>query len=157
MKTTSTMIHILGKMIKMRKSYSELIEIPSFDERIEYLKTHSRVGEATFGDLRSINQRFYKSPEWLRVKRLAILRDTDFDNVLDLAHSQNPILDDIIHVHHITPITAEDIVNGNPMIFDLENLVCCSMRTHKIIHYELDDGILRRVANRRPNDTTPWL
>lgn len=138
----------------MIKHYSDLILINDFMERFEYLNEikHS-VGERTFGGDRWLNQVFYKSPEWLAVRNQVILRD----NGCDLAHPDFPIRGRLI-VHHINPITAEDIESRSESLLDLENLILVSKTTHDAIHYS-DAGLLEFVkpfADRAPGDTTLW-
>jgi len=135
----------------MNKSYMELIMLNSFDERIEYLKLNSRVGEVTFGYNRYINQEFYKSPRWKRVRDKVIIRDDG----CDLGVEGYEIFDTVI-VHHINTITVEDIINDSDILYDLNNLILTSKRSHDYIHYgkkRYDDAIIERSKN----DTAPWL
>lgn len=135
----------------MIKCYRELISIPTFEERFEYLKLSSRVGESTFGFERYLNQAFYKSREWRRTRRDIFVRD----NGCDLAHPEREIFGSFI-IHHINPITIEDIELGNPCIFDPENLVSTVDNTHKAIHFG-DEGLLITLPpERRKGDTTLW-
>ena len=135
------------------KSYSELSEIDGFMARFEYLRLgDKRVGDETFGCNRYLNQAFYKSSEWLRVRDLVIVRD----NGCDLGIKDRPI-NGIIIVHHINPITKEDLLNGSAKLFDPENLICCSKLTHDQIHY--GDGSLLvgdQPFERYENDMIPW-
>ena len=135
------------------KSYSELSEIDGFMARFEYLRLDDkRVGDETFGCNRYLNQAFYKSSEWLRVRDLVIVRD----NGCDLGIKDRPI-NGIIIVHHINPITKEDLLNGSAKLFDPENLICCSKLTHDQIHY--GDGSLLvgdQPFERYENDMIPW-
>ena len=132
------------------KSYSELITIPTFVERYEYLKLGGKVGEETFGFDRYLNQTLYRSSEWKRFRRDIILRD----NGCDLACEDREIYGKII-IHHINPITLEDIHKRNPMIFDPDNVIATSLDTHNAIHYG-DDSLLFEIVDRQPNDTCPW-
>lgn len=140
----------------MTKSYSELMTFSTFEERYEYLKTTSVIGEETFGHSRYLNQAFYTSEEWRSVRDYIIGRDLGMDlgmSELDLEFE----IAGIIIVHHINPITEEMILNNDPMLYDPENLICCSDKTHKAIHYG-DRSLLPnyRLQERRPGDTTLW-
>lgn len=139
-------------MTMSHKSYSELIKIPSYEERYEYLKLGGSVGELTFNGHRYLNQKFYSSdPEWKRIKREVIIRD----NGCDMAHEDFPVNSKII-IHHINPITIEDLIKRNPIIFDLDNLVCVSMNTHNAIHYGDISLLALPPIERVPFDTCPW-
>lgn len=134
----------------MMKTYSGLIAIPSFEDRLKYLSLSGKVGEMTFGGHRALNQTLYRSPEWKRVRREVILRDNGFD----LAHPDYPI-GSVIYIHHINPISIEDLIEGHPTVFDLDNLVSVSFGTHQEIHY----GCCTNkwiYQERLPNDTCPW-
>lgn len=117
------------------KSYKELIKIPNFLDRYEYLKIGGFIGEETFGFDRYINQVLYRSSEWKRIRRNVIIRD----NGNDLGIEGRPIGEHII-IHHINPLTKEMIKDRDPSIFDMNNLISCSLRTHNAIHYG-DDGL----------------
>ena len=134
------------------RTYNELIQLRTFEERFEYLKLSSLIGEKTFGYERYINQAFYRSPEWKRVRRQVILRDKG----CDLAVEGRDIIDRI-EIHHITPITLEDIENASEILLDPNNLVCTSSNTHKAIHYGESNLITpSEPIVRKPNDTCPW-
>lgn len=134
------------------KSYSELIRIPSYEERYEYLKLGGSVGELTFNGHRYLNQKFYSSdPEWQRVKREVILRD----NGCDMAHEDYPIGKRLI-VHHLNPITIDDLIKRDPKIFDLDNLICVSHNTHNAIHYGDISLLSLPPVERFAFDTCPW-
>lgn len=134
------------------KTYSELIQLPTFEERFEYLKLSSIIGEYTFGSERYLNQVFYRSPEWKRARRKAIERDGGHDLAVE-----DREIPGRIEIHHITPITLDDIESGSDLILDLDNLICVSPNTHKAIHYG-DVNLLARSEPvvRRPFDTCPW-
>ena len=137
--------------MKMIKSYSQLKKLKTFKERYEYLKLAGKVGESTFGYDRYLNQLLYNSPRWKRVRREVIIRDEG----CDLGHLDYEIKDMII-VHHINPITIEDIENEDENIYNLENLICTTDRTHRAIHYG-DERLLPQLPiERRPGDTCPW-
>lgn len=135
----------------MRKTYTEMCSLPTFEERFRYLQLNGAVGSATFGGARYLNQALYKSDLWKRTKRKVILRD----NGCDLGIEGREIMDKI-YVHHINPISAEDILNRDPVIFDPENLVTVSLNTHNAIHYSSEDILVKLPEERRPNDTCPW-
>lgn len=137
--------------MKSIKTYSEAIAISDYLERFRYLKLDGQVGVGTFDHDRYLNQILYKSPEWRRLRRDAILRD----NGCDLAHEDYEIYGKII-IHHINPITVEDIVERDPKVFDLENVICVSMMTHNAIHYGGEDLLMKGPIERTPNDTCPW-
>lgn len=133
------------------KSYQELISIPDYKDRYEYLKLGGSVGEFTFSGHRYLNQRFYNDTEWKRIKRKVILRDEG----RDMAHIDYPI-DGKIIVHHINPITIDDLIKRNPIVFDLDNLICVSHSTHNAIHYGDVTLLHLPYVERVPNDTCPW-
>lgn len=136
----------------MMKTYSELIKIPTYEERYRYLRLGSKVGEETFGYDRYLNQMLYnKTSEWKRCRREIIIRDNGFD----MAFPDRPIHGKIF-VHHINPITLEDIHKRSPTIFDPENLVCVSFDTHQAIHYGDESLLVLDYVERKPNDTIPW-
>ena len=133
------------------KSYSELIKLPTFADRLDYLTLSSKVGAQTFGDDRYLNQILYHDPEWKRIRKYVISRD----NGCDLAHEDFPIFDRV-YIHHINPITPDDILNRSSKVFDMENLVCVSFNTHQLIHYGLQSDDMKTPIVRTENDTIPW-
>lgn len=136
----------------MKRTYNELILLPTFEDRFNYLKMGGRVGEDTFGWDRVFNQAFYKSREWLEARRKVILRD----NGCDLGIEDRMIYDKII-VHHMNPITLDEIEEGGPELFDPRFLICCSHSTHNAIHYGDEDLLIKtNFVERKPNDTCPW-
>lgn len=135
----------------MNRTYSELITIPTFEERYNYLKLSGAVGEDTFGFKRWTNQELYHSDEWRHFRDKIIIRDSG----RDLAVEGFEIYGSII-IHHLNPITYEDILNRNPCIFDPDNVVCTKLSTHNAIHYGDESLLLRSPVKRRPNDTCPW-
>lgn len=138
-------------MIPMIKTYSELMTIPTFLERYNYLRIGGRVGADTFGFDRYLNQILYHSDEWKRFRRDIIVRD----NACDLSCDGYDIHQRIL-VHHINPITVEDVLRRDPKIFDPENVITTSHNTHQAIHYG-DEGLLIRAPTERTrNDTCPW-
>lgn len=137
------------------KSYSELILLPTFEERLKYLSSNTIVGELKFGHARYLNQSFYHSTEWKNTRRKVILRDTINDYVGDMGLEDYPIYGRII-VHHINELTLEDFENGSSKLFDLENLICVSHDTHQLLTYGVTEFREPRFIERRPNDTIPW-
>lgn len=134
------------------KTYSRLIELCTFESRFNYLSLQGIVGDPTFGGHRQLNQILYSCDEWKTVRRQVIIRDDGCDlGILD-----RPIRGKIM-VHHINPITIDDVLDRRACVFDLDNLICCSMNTHNAIHYG-DDKILvaYAFAERKPGDTCPW-
>ena len=137
----------------MNKSYQELIKLPSFEERFEYLKQGSTVGEMTFGSHRWLNQVLYSSPEWKRFRHQIIIRD----NGCDLAMEGYSIDGDRIIIHHLNPLTVQDVQNRDRKIFDPDNVICVSDRTHKAIHYGDKDLLPAVPIARTPGDTLCWV
>lgn len=137
-----------------RKSYSEMIKFETAEERFDYLKCDGFVSDATFGGSRYLNQLLYESKPWKKARKEAILRD----NGCDMAVEGREISEwDKLVVHHINPITVDDVLNRSSDIFDLENLVCVSDNTHRMIHYGDASGLHGRdPVVRYPNDTCPW-
>lgn len=136
----------------MIKTYKELISIQGYDDRLKYVQCYSNVGDMTFGSHRYVNQVLYSSSEWKKTRQLAIIRD----NGMDLAHADYPIRGKI-YVHHINPLTIDDILERRPCVFDLNNLVCVSFDTHNQLHYGGDTVMqTRELVTRKPNDTCPW-
>lgn len=133
------------------KTYRELCQIEDYYERFEYARLYGRVGQQTFGWERYLNQMLYRSPRWRRVRDKVIIRDDGND----LAHKDFPI-GGRIYIHHLNPLTAEDIEEDRDIIYDPELLVCVAFDTHQAIHYG-DAGLLPRLpVERRPGDTCPW-
>lgn len=138
-------------MIKMRRTYRELSKLKTFEERYRYLNLIGKVGETTFGFDRYLNQMLYTSDRWRKARQLVIIRD----NGCDLGIEDYQINDKVI-IHHMNPITIEDIENDNPDIFNPEYLICVSDRTHKAIHYGDENLLPKKPIERRPGDTCPW-
>lgn len=133
------------------RSFSELIQIPTFEERFRYLKLGANVGEETFGYDRYLNQVFYRSPEWKRIRDKVIIRD----NGCDLSMPGHEIFAKVF-IHHMNPLTLSDLDLRNPDIFNPEYLICCSHKTHNAIHYGDENLLDRGLVERMPNDTCPW-
>lgn len=135
----------------MNLSYKEVILIPSFKDRYEYLRLGGKVGESTFGFDRYLNQLLYHDPEWKSFRRKIIMRD----NGRDMAHPDFEIGGRII-VHHINPLTQEEVVDRNPIIFDPDNVICVSHYTHEAIHYGDSELLPKEPIERKPGDTCLW-
>ncbi len=133
------------------KSYRNLILLPTILDRFEYLRIKANVGDPTFGFDRFINQDFYQSREWRQVRMKVIARDEG----CDLGMPDYPIGGKVI-IHHINPITAEDIENASDLLFDLDNLICVSESTHNAIHFGDETLLPAEPIIRRPGDTCPW-
>lgn len=135
----------------MIRTYSELIKLPTFEERYRYLRLGGRVGEDTFGFDRYLNQLFYKSDEWLSLRDEIIVRD----NGCDLGIPGRDIYGRII-IHHMNPIAVRDILDRSDMLLNPEYLICTVKRTHDAIHYGNEDSLLTIPVARTRNDTCPW-
>ena len=133
------------------RTYSELITIPTFEERFEYLQLKGSVGKDTFGYDRYLNQVLYRSPEWKRLRNQIIIRDGG----CDLACNGYDIYDKVL-IHHLNPITVEDVLARSRKVFDPDNLVCVSHNTHNAIHYGDMDLLVTGPIIRTKNDTCPW-
>jgi len=133
------------------KCYSELSLIPTFEARYRYLRLNGTVGKDTFGFDRYMNQFFYKSPEWRRVRDLVITRDGG----CDLGVPGREIFGRII-IHHMNPIQPEDIRDRSEFLLDPEYLITTIHDTHLAIHYGDEHLLMQTPVERRPNDTCPW-
>ena len=133
------------------RTYSELITIPTFEERFEYLRLKGSVGKDTFGYDRYLNQVLYRSPEWKRLRNQIIIRDGG----CDLACDGYDVYDKVL-IHHLNPITVEDVLTRGRKVFDPDNLVCVSHNTHNAIHYGDVDLLVTGPIIRTKNDTCPW-
>ena len=133
------------------KTYSELITIPTFEERFEYLQLKGSVGKDTFGYDRHLNQVLYCSPEWKRLRNQIIIRDCGCDLACEGYDIHSKVL-----IHHLNPITVEDVLARSRKVFDPDNLVCVSHNTHNAIHYGDVDLLVTGPIIRTKNDTCPW-
>ena len=133
------------------RTYSELITIPTFEERFEYLQLKGSVGKDTFGYDRYLNQVLYRSPEWKRLRNQIIIRDNGCDLACDGYDVYGKVL-----IHHLNPITVEDVLARSRKVFDPDNLVCVSHSTHNAIHYGDMDLLVTGPIIRTKNDTCPW-
>lgn len=144
------------------KTYSELITLPTFEERFKYLQLSGQVGKETFGYDRYLNQMLYNSQDWRRFRNEIIIRD----NACDLAHEDHEIPSwkdrggrirgPKIMIHHINPITVDDITNRRSIVFDPENVITTIMSTHNAIHYGDESLLPKPPIERTQNDTCPW-
>lgn len=133
------------------RTYSELRRIDDFEERYEYLRIGGGVGRETFGFDRYMNQQFYTSREWKQIRQKVIARDLG----CDLGIEDHDIFDQI-HVHHMNPMTPDDIKHGNDDILDPEFLISTSHRTHNAIHFGDKNLLPKTMVERRPGDTKLW-
>lgn len=133
------------------RTYSELIKLPTFKERYEYLRLGGRVGEDTFGFDRYLNQAFYKSEEWKSIRDHVIIRD----NGCDLGIEGHEIFGRIL-IHHMNPIRKEDIINRSDILLNPEYLICTIKNTHDAIHYGDENLLVIAPIERKKNDTCPW-
>ena len=133
------------------KCYSELMLLPTFQARYKYLRLNGEVGKETFGFDRYMNQFFYRSPEWRRVRDFVITRDEG----CDLGIPGREIFGRIV-IHHMNPIRPEDIRNRSDLLLDPEHLITTIHDTHLAIHYGDEHLLLQEPVERRPNDTCPW-
>ena len=143
-------------MMKMNKSYSEMLKFLTWEDRLDYLFLgDNKIGDATFGGHRHLNQALYTSPEWKRVRRNVIIRDNGCD--MGLFDYQIPNKSKII-IHHINPITVQDLLDRSPVVFDMNNLISVSFDVHQMIHYgtKTRKDLLKLDGNRTENDTKLW-
>lgn len=133
------------------KTYSELILLQTFEERFKYLQLNGRVGKDTFGFDRYINQNFYRSAEWKRIRDQIIIRD----NGCDLALEEYEIYGRIL-IHHMNPITVKDVELSTEYLMNPEYLICVTHNTHNAIHYGDEKLLMKGPVVRTKNDTCPW-
>lgn len=138
-------------MIQRTRCYTELREIRNFEDRFKYLRLHADIGIQTFGFDRYLNQQFYRSAEWKHVRQQVIARD----NGCDLGIAGYEIHDRIV-IHHMNPLTVEEVSSGSALIFDSEFLISVSHRTHNAIHYGDEKLLVKPPVARRPGDTKLW-
>ena len=137
--------------MKIIRTYSELITLPTFEERFNYLKLKGKVGKDTFGFDRWLNQIFYRDPEWKSVRDYVIVRDNGCDLGVDGYEINGRIL-----VHHMNPISKEDILERSKYLLDPEFLISTIHNTHNAIHYGDEDLLIKTPIERTKNDTCPW-
>lgn len=136
---------------KKIRTYSELITLSTYEDRLNYLKLNNKVGEDTFGFDRYMNQDFYRSAEWKNTRNKVITRDLGHDMGID----DHEIYGKII-VHHMNPISKDDIDKSTDFLLDPEYLICVSSETHNMIHYGIENQNRQTFVERKPNDTCPW-
>lgn len=133
------------------RTYSELITLPTFEERYRYLKLNGNVGEETFGFDRYLNQMFYRSAKWRSVRDYVIIRDGGFDLAVKDREIRGKIL-----VHHMNPISKVDILNESEFLLNPEYLISTVKNTHDAIHYGDESLLITNPVTRRRNDMCPW-
>lgn len=133
------------------RTYSELITLPTYEERFQYLKLNGQVGQETFGFDRYLNQNFYHSKVWERIRDKIILRDMG----CDLGCLDREIIGNII-VHHMNPVSVNDILDMTEYLTNEDYLICTTLRTHNAIHYGDESLLITAPIERRPNDMCPW-
>ena len=142
----------MGKVILMSiKRYSELILLPTFEERYKYLQLNGVIGDETFGFDRHINQMFYRSQEWKQVRDYVIVRDNGCDLGIEGHEIRGKIL-----IHHMNPIGIKDIQQVNKFLLDPEYLITTMLSTHNAIHYGDESLLVKDPIERSKNDTCPW-
>lgn len=135
----------------MIRTYSELVKLPTFEERFEYLKLNGSIAKETFGYERYLNQKFYRSDEWRRIRNIVIARDLGRDLGVEGYE-----LDYGIQIHHMNPVTKDDILSQSQFLLNPEFLICVSESTHKAIHYGSVDSTIQNRKERCKYDTCPW-
>lgn len=133
------------------RTYSELILLPTFEERFKYLQLNGRVGDNTFGFDRYINQKFYRSAEWKRIRDQIVIRDNGCDLALEGYEIYGRIL-----IHHMNPITVKDVELSTEYLMNPEYLICVTHNTHNAIHYGDEKLLMKGPVVRTKNDTCPW-
>ena len=144
-------VDIVDKVRKMMKTYSELIKLKTFKERYEYLRLDGLIGEETFGFDRYMNQKFYKSKEWKRIRDQVIVRDNGCDLGVEGYEIGGRIL-----IHHMNPILLKDIQTLSEFLLNPEYLICTTLDTHNAIHYGDSNLLVIEPIERTKNDTCPW-
>ena len=145
------LMKVMKTMKTIIRTFSELITLPTFMERYKYLRIGGTVGADTFGFDRYLNQAFYKSEEWKSIRRHVIIRDCGCDLGIEGREIHERIL-----IHHINPISEEDILDRSDLLLNPEYLISTSHRTHNAIHYGDDSILIDMPLERRKNDTCPW-
>lgn len=138
-------------LMRSIKTYSELIQLPTFEERFRYLKLDGKVGETTFGFDRYLNQIFYGSSEWKAVRDRVIVRDLGCDLGIEGREIYGRIL-----IHHMNPITIKDVKEGSDFLLNPEYLISTYKTTHDAIHYGDESLLITAPVARSKNDTCPW-
>lgn len=133
------------------RTYTELMKLETFEERFRYLKLIAKVGDETFGFDRYLNQQFYHSQEWKSIRTEIIIRD----NACDLGIPGREMHKGII-IHHMNPITKDDLIHQSDFLLNPDYLICVSKKTHSAIHYGDENLLLGGIIERSKNDTCPW-
>ena len=139
-------------MTKTIRTYKDLSKLTTFEDRFEYLRLDGQVGKDTFGFDRIFNQRFYRSREWRALRDFVIIRD----NGCDLGIEGYEINGQNVLIHHINPISLDDIDKRSEFLLNPEFLICTTHQTHNAIHYGDTNTIVRGPVERTKNDTCPW-
>lgn len=133
------------------RTYTELMKLKTFEERYRYLKLVARVGEETFGFDRYLNQQFYHSQEWKSIRNEIIIRDSACDlGIIGREMSKGII------IHHMNPITKDDLVHQTDFLLNPDYLICTSKKTHSAIHYGDESLLFDSLTERTKDDTCPW-
>lgn len=135
----------------MNRTYLDLIELKTFEDRFDYLRLDGVVGAETFGSSRQLNQALYQSYEWKKIRDIIILRD----NGCDLGIEGRDIFQQP-YIHHLNPITKKQILDRDPILFDPNNLITVSYQTHQAIHYGDKSILMLDPIERFANDIAPW-
>ena len=138
-------------VMKMIRTYSEWLKIESFEDRFKYLALYGSTADLTFGNDRYLNQRFYKSKEWKRIRDLVIVRDLGLDLAVPGHEIHGPI-----YIHHMNPVSINDLNDNSQLVFDPEYLITVSLQTHNAIHYGDTLYFTATVTDRQHGDTCPW-
>lgn len=133
------------------RTYTELSQLYSLEDRFEYLRLNGEVGEELFGYARYLNQEFYHGAKWRDVRSKVIIRDRGYD----LGVEGWKIVGNI-YVHHMNPVTLQQLKDNDPILWDPENLICCSYDTHQAVTWGDPKLLPQPIIVRRPNDTCPW-
>lgn len=133
------------------RTYSELMELSTFEERFRYLKLEANIGNPTFGFDRYLNQQFYHSSEWKSLRNEIIIRDSACDLAIPNRELNNRII-----IHHMNPISKDDLIHQTDYLLNPEYLICTSIKTHSAIHYGDESLLFENIVERSKNDTCPW-
>lgn len=133
------------------RTYSELIKLPTFEDRYKYLRLRGVVGEETFGFDRFINQDFYRSREWKAIRDFIIVRDNGYDLAMEGYDIHGKVI-----IHHMNPITIKDIQENSAFLMEPEYLISTTLSTHNAIHYGDESLLVKEPVIRSKNDTCPW-
>lgn len=133
------------------RSYSELRRFDTLETRFRYLQLNGQVGDSTFGFDRYMNQLFYQSAEWRQIRRLVIIRDEGCDLGIPGYEIHKGL-----YIHHMNPMTIDEISSGDPRILDPEFLITVTHKTHNAIHYGTEQQLPRLPVDRKAGDTKLW-